>query len=101
MGKQYLKTGSKYYLADIGLRYYLLGAQKADISRALENVIYLELIRRGYKVWVGMVGNSEVDFVAENEHGVEYYQAALTVLDTNTLARELHSFDSIADHNPI
>jgi predicted AAA+ superfamily ATPase len=99
-GKQYLKTGCKYYIADIGLRYYLLGAQKADMGRALENVIYLELLRRGYDVRIGKAGNLEVDFIAMNANGVEYYQAALTVRDENTLARELKPLESISDHNP-
>jgi len=99
-GKQYLKTGEKYYIADIGLRYYLLGPQKADMSRALENVVYLELLRRGYEVWIGKVGNAEVDFVATNENGSEYYQVSLTVRDENTLSRELASLNSIADHSP-
>jgi predicted AAA+ superfamily ATPase len=99
-GKQYLKAGEKYYLADIGLRYYLLGAQKADMGRSLENIIYLELLRRGYDVRVGKVGNAEVDFIAMNESGITYYQVALTVRDQNTLTRELNPLDSISDHNP-
>ncbi|MCL1875424.1 MAG: ATP-binding protein [Synergistaceae bacterium] len=99
-GKQYLKTGEKYYIADMGLRHYLLGPQKADMGRALENVVYLELLRRGYDVRIGKVGSSEVDFIAANEWGVEYYQAALTVRDENTLFRELKPLDSIRDHNP-
>lgn len=99
-GKQYLKTGEKYYAADIGLRHYLLGPQKADMGRALENVVFLELLRRGYDVRIGKVGNSEVDFVAANENGIEYYQTALTVRDENTLAREFKPLNSISDHNP-
>ena len=99
-GKQHLKTGEKYYLADIGLRYYLLGAQKADMGRALENVIYLELLRRVCDVKIGKVGTNEVDFVATSESGVAYYQVALTVRDENTFSRELRSLDSISDHNP-
>ena len=99
-GKQYLKTGAKYYIADIGLRNYLLGPQKADMGRALENVVYLELLRRGYDVWIGKAGNLEVDFIASNENGVEYYQTALTVRDENTLFRELKPLDGISDHNP-
>jgi len=99
-GKQYLKTGEKYYIVDIGLRYYLLGPQKADMGRALENVIYLELLRRGYEVRIGKVGNAEVDFIATNENGVEYYQSALTVRAADTLAREVASLKSINDHNP-
>lgn len=99
-GKQHLKTGEKYYVADIGLRYYLLGSQKADMGRALENVVYLELLRRGCDVRVGKVGNSEVDFVATDEKGIAYYQVALTARDENTLNRELRPLDSIPDHNP-
>jgi predicted AAA+ superfamily ATPase len=99
-GRQYLKTGEKFYIADIGLRYYLLGTQKSDAGRALENVVYLELLRRGYEVRVGKVGSAEIDFIATNEQGTEYYQVALTVRDENTLSRELAPLDSINDHNP-
>ena len=99
-GKQNLKTGEKYYVADIGLRYYLLGSQKADMGRALENIVYLELLRRGCDVRIGKVGNNEIDFVTTNENGIAYYQVALTVRDENTLARELKPLDSISDHNP-
>lgn len=99
-GKQYLKTGEKYYIADIGLRYYLLGSQKSDTGRALENVIYLELLRRRYEVRIGKAGSAEVDFIATNEKGTEYYQVALTVRNENTLARELTPLDTINDHNP-
>ena len=98
-GKQYLKTGEKYYIADIGLRYYLLGSQKADKGRSLENVVYLELLRRGYELHIGKVGDMEVDFIAANENGVEYYQVAMTVREETTLARELKPLNSIADHN--
>lgn len=99
-GKQYLSTGFKYYLADIGLRYYLLGSKQVDFGHILENVVYLELLRRGYEVHIGKMGTAEVDFVAINEDGVEYYQVALSVLDESTLKRELTPLDSIPDHNP-
>ena len=99
-GKQYLTTGGKYYLSDVGLRYYLLGAKKADRGHILENVVYLELIRRGYEVHVGKVGNMEVDFIAIGEEGEEYYQVAYTVADEAVLARELNPLDGISDHNP-
>lgn len=99
-GKQYLKTGEKYYLADIGLRYYLLGTKKAEVGHILENIIYLELLRRGYEIHIGKVGQSEVDFIAINENGTEYYQVASTVRDEATLSRELAPLDSINDHNP-
>ncbi len=99
-GKQYLSTGSKFYVADIGLRYFLLGSGKADMGRILENIVYLELLRRGYEVYVGKAGDAEVDFIAVNNEGEEYYQVSQTVLDPATLLRELSSLDAIKDHNP-
>lgn len=99
-GKQYLSTGAKYYVADIGLRYYLLGTKQTDMGHILENIVYLELLRRGYEVYVGKVGDAEVDFVAINEEGEEYYQVSQTVMDENTLKRELAPLESIHDHNP-
>jgi len=99
-GKQYLATGSKYYIADIGLRYYLLGSRQTDGGHILENIVYLELIRRGYEVYVGKVGDAEVDFIAVNSEGEEYYQVSQTVMDEQTLKRELSSLEAIKDHNP-
>ena len=101
-GKQHLQTGDKYYAADIGLRYCLLGSRAADQGHLLENVVYLELLRRGCEVSVGKVGKSEVDFVAVHDEGEEYYQVAWTVVDTDgqTLRRELAPLDAIRDHHP-
>ena len=101
-GKQYLKTMNKYYAADIGLRYNILGTKRADHGHILENIVYLELIRRGYEVFIGKVGQKEVDFIAVGELGEEYYQVAYTVIDTDgkTLERELSSLSEINDHNP-
>ena len=101
-GKQHLATGSKYYLSDIGLRYYLLGSKQVDAGHILENVVYLELLRRGYEVHIGKVGSAEVDFIAIGDYGEEYYQVAYTVIDADgkTLARELAPLESIKDHNP-
>ncbi len=98
-GKEYLKTNEKYYLCDVGLRFYLLGNKMSDSGRLLENVIYLELLRRGYHVFVGKVGTKEVDFVAQKGDIQEYYQVALSVRDEATLKRELGSLDSVKDHN--
>lgn len=98
-GKQYLVTGAKYYICDIGLRYYLLGTKPTDVGHILENVVYLELLRRGYEVYIGKIGDAEVDFIAINAEGVEYYQVSQTVLDPNTLKRELSSLEAIKDHN--
>lgn len=99
-GKTYLSNGCKYYLSDIGLRYYLLGSKNADEGHILENVVYLELIRRGYEVYVGKCDDNEIDFVAMNEKGTEYYQVSYTVKGNDTLERELKPLYNINDHNP-
>ncbi|MCL2721822.1 MAG: ATP-binding protein [Treponema sp.] len=99
-GKQHLSTLEKYYITDIGLRHFLLGAGNADYGHILENVIYLELLRRGNDVFVGHMTDGEVDFVTQNAGGIKYYQVAATVLDQNTLQRELASFNKIKDHHP-
>jgi len=87
-GKEYLKSLEKYYIVDIGMKYMLLGSKMMDTGHILENVAYLELLRRGYDVYVGKIGNYEVDFVAQNHKGIIYYQVALTVRDEQTLQRE-------------
>ena len=92
--KEYLKTLEKYYIVDIGMRYMLLGTQKIDAGHILE----LELLRRGYKVFVGKVDHFEVDFVAQNSKGIKYYQVALTVRDEKTIQRELRPLQAIQDH---
>lgn len=99
-GKQYLATLEKYYVADIGLRQHLLGARNIDQGHILENVIYLELLRRGNDVYVGHLLDGEVDFVAQSPDGIAYYQVAATVLDPSTLNRELASLNRISDHYP-
>lgn len=100
-GKQYLKTLEKYYMVDIGLRSAMLGnTGQADTGHILENVIYLELLRRGYRVYVGKVDNLEVDFVAMDENGIKYFQVAATVREKSTLERELKPLQKIADHYP-
>ncbi|MBO7454334.1 MAG: ATP-binding protein [Alphaproteobacteria bacterium] len=98
-GKQYLKSRDKYYVADIGLRYFLLGSRDVDYGQVLENVVYLELLRRGYEIYVGKVGALEIDFVALKNGETEYYQVAYTVKNENTLARELCSLEAVTDHN--
>lgn len=100
-GKQYLKTLEKYYMADIGLRRAMLGnSGQADTGHILENVIYLELLRRGYRVYVGKVDNLEVDFVAMNEKGLRYIQVAATVREQTVLERELKPLQKITDNYP-
>lgn len=99
-GKQYLSTGFKYYAADIGLRYFILGTKQTDIGHILENIVYLELLRRGYEVYIGKTDDIEVDFIAINAEGQEYYQVSQTVMEERTLKRELASLEAIKDHNP-
>jgi hypothetical protein len=99
-GKQYLKTGNKYYLVDPGLRYFLLGSQTGDEGRVLENMVFLELRRRGYEICFGKIDNTEVDFVAVKEGNPFYFQIALTAREQSTLERELRPLNSISDHNP-
>ena len=100
-GKNLLAREYKYYAVDPGLRSYLLGKKAdSDMGHILENIVYLELLRRGYKVYVGKVDDLEVDFVAENRNGLKYYQVALSVRDENTLIRELKSLQKTKDHYP-
>jgi predicted AAA+ superfamily ATPase len=98
--KELLKTNDKYYVADIGLRYHLSKSEDRDMGHILENVVYLELLRRGYKVSIGKVGSKEVDFVAKKPDGkIEYYQVAQSVVNLVTFEREVSSLDKINDHN--
>ena len=98
-GKQLLKTQEKYYLSDLGLRTYLLGRNHSkDLGHILENVIFLELKRRGYRIYIGKNDTNEVDFVVEKEDDYIYIQVALSVRDEKTLERELKSLQTISDH---
>ena len=99
-GKQYLQSGDKYYATDVTMRYALLGRKNIDLGHILENIVYLELLRRGYKIYVGKSGDKEIDFVAENSRGIQYFQVAYTVRDEKTLERELSALESINDHYP-
>ena len=100
-GKNLLARDYKYYAVDTGLRSYLLGKKaNTDMGHILENVVYLELLRRGYKVYVGKVDEYEVDFVAENRDEIKYYQVALSVRDEKVLERELRSLERTGDYYP-
>jgi len=99
-GKQQLKTLEKYYAVDIGMHYAVLGDKGADVGHILENVIYLELIRRGYNVTVGKWDDFEVDFVAKRPSERIYFQVAASVRDADTLQRELRPLQKISDHYP-
>ena len=105
-GKEYLKTQEKYYAIDIGLRYYMLGQNSGkDMGHILENIVYLELLRRGYKVYIGKLDELEVDFVAKKTDNTVYYQVALTTRsesdnENKILDRELTPLKKINDNYP-
>ncbi|MBQ3409441.1 MAG: ATP-binding protein [Clostridia bacterium] len=101
--KQYLKTGEKYYVSDLGLRYFILGRKIGDYGHVLENIVFLELLRRGYDVFVGKVDEFEVDFVAVNNNGKLYVQVAETLKGTDQndgklYEREIKSLRKIDDN---
>ena len=100
-GKEVLSSGYKYYVVDMGFRAHMLGKKAGqDMGHILENIVYLELLRRGYKVYTGKVNNLEIDFVAENKNGLEYYQVSLTTRDEKTLERELRPLQKTGDFYP-
>ena len=100
-GKNILSSGYKYYIVDLGFRTHLLGKKAGqDMGHILENIVYLELLRRGYKVYTGKVDDLEIDFVAENKNGLEYYQVSLTTREEKTLERELRPLQKTGDFYP-
>ena len=99
-GRQHLKTLSKYYLVDTAIRSLLLSGASADIGHLIENIVYFELLRRGGRVNVGKLGESEVDFVCSSAEGVSYFQVSASVLDPATLERELAPLKKISDSHP-
>lgn len=99
-GKEYLKTGSKFYMVDMGFRSLLLGSKPGDVGHMLENIVYLELLRRDHHVLIGKIGTSEIDFVTVDGGEIAYYQVAATVRDQKTLERELASLRAIHDNHP-
>jgi predicted AAA+ superfamily ATPase len=101
-GKKQLATQEKYYLVDLGLLNVLVGREKtADKGHILENVVYLELLRRGYKIWTGALRNAEVDFTVKNHIGeIEYYQVSWNISDEETQQREFAPLERIKDNYP-
>lgn len=99
-GKEFLKTQGKYYIADIGLRNAILGLRNIDQGHILENLVFLELKRRGYEIAIGKIGDLEVDFIATNDIEKIYIQVALTIMSDITLTRELKSLKEIKDNYP-
>lgn len=96
--KQYLKSLEKYYVVDQGLRGLICGGQRRDVGHVLENIVYLELRRLGYQVFIGKVGNQEIDFIAMKEDNRVYYQVSASILDPQTFQREIAPLKMINDH---
>ncbi len=99
-GKEYLKSLEKYYVSDIGLRNFMLGKKAMDVGHILENIVYLELLRRHYDVYVGKIDDAEIDFVAQTQEGNTYIQVAASVRDEQTLQRELRPLKAVKDNYP-
>lgn len=99
-GKELLKINPKYYVVDAALRYLKVGKHGRDTGHILENTVYLELLRRGYEVYVGSMANGEVDFVAKNENGLTYYQVSESTLHPEVMERELKPLQKIKDNYP-
>lgn len=97
-GKEYLRTLGKFYIVDIGLRNYLLGLRDVDTGHILENIVYFELLRRGYDTAIGKIGNIEVDFIAANADEKIYYQVTQTMVSEQTRERELRPLMQIRDN---
>lgn len=100
VGKQLLKSNAKYYIVDLGLRCHLLPRSHYDLGFSLENIIYLELLRRGYKVNIGKVDKLEVDFVARKNDMLHYFQVTASMLEESTFEREMASLRNIQDNYP-
>ena len=98
VGKQTLKLNQKLYIVDLGIRNHLLPRRDYDLGFSLENIIFLELLRRGYKVNIGKIGNAEVDFVAEKNSRLHYYQVTASLTDENTFKREITPLKNITDN---
>ncbi|MBP0957557.1 MAG: ATP-binding protein [Oscillospiraceae bacterium] len=97
-GKEYLRTLGKFYIVDIGLRNFLMGLRDVDTGHILENIVYFELLRRGYDTAIGKIGNVEVDFIASNADEKIYYQVTQTMVSEQTRERELRPLMQIRDN---
>ena len=98
-GKEYLRTLGKYYIVDIGLRNYLLGFRDVDTGHCIENIVYFELLRRGYDVAIGKIDEKEVDFIAVNAKEKRYFQVTESMNNPSTRERELAPLRKIRDNS--
>ena len=99
-GRQFLKTLGKYYFVDSGIRNHIISGSAKDLGHLIENIVYLELLRRKNRVNIGKLAEKEVDFVAVNMDEIEYYQVSASVIDEKTLDRELAPLQEIKDNYP-
>lgn len=97
-GKQYLKSQEKYYIVDVGFKNSLIPNRRLDLGHILENIVYLELIRRGYKVFIGKTNNYEIDFMANRYDDIKYIQVSASVRDDSTYEREIRPLKQIDDN---
>ena len=97
-GKQYLKSQEKYYIVDVGFKHSLVPNSRLDIGHIMENIVYLELIRRGYKVYIGKANEYEIDFMANKDDDIKYIQVSASIRDSSTYEREIRPFKSISDN---
>lgn len=98
VGKKLLKAGRKFYIVDLGLRNHILPRSRYDLGFSLENIVFFELLRRGYRVMIGKVGNTEVDFVAEKDGNYTYFQVTADMTAKETFEREMKSLTNISDN---
>lgn len=98
VGKQVLQTNPKYYMVDLGIRNHILPRKNYDLGFSIENIVFFELLRRGYHVYVGKLHNTEVDFVAQKQGVITYIQVSASMLDPETFAREIKTLASIKDN---
>ena len=99
-GKEYLKTQGKYYVSDLGFRYFMLGRKIGDFGHILENVVYFELLRRGYEITIGCVGNYEIDFVCKKMGEKIYVQVTRELSHEETIEREFRPLLLVKDNYP-
>ena len=98
MGKELLKTNKKYYIVDLGLRNFVLPKRKYDLGFSIENIVYFELLRRGFRVNIGKFGENEVDFVARKNDEIKYFQVTVDMTAESTFKREMKSLQAINDN---